>query len=146
MNNIRQSHSNIVASSGVFQIEYLAETLDHDFEGLINVSRSLEKIYGAKALLTENTIMKYFNHPESLPFIARYRKEIIGYIIGIPLEALSQEPWARTEKNYGKMNTLYTYAFVIKEDYRKNGYAKMLKKVFLSKAYKIKRLNTLLDM
>ena len=140
MNNIRQSHSNIVASSGVFQIEYLAETLDHDFEGLIDVSRSLEKIYGAKALLTENTIMKYFNHPESLPFIARYRKEIIGYIIGIPLEALAQEPWVRTEKNYGKMNTLYTYAFVIKEDYRKNGYAKMLKKVFLSKAYKIKNI------
>ena len=38
------------------------------------------------------------------------------------------------------MNTLYTYAFVIKEDYRKNGYAKMLKKVFLSKAYKIKKV------
>ena len=33
MNNISQSHSNIVASSGVFQIEYLMETLDHDFEG-----------------------------------------------------------------------------------------------------------------
>ena len=57
MNNIRQSHSSIVASSGVFQIEHLIETLDYDFEGLIDVSRSLEKIYGSKALLTERKIM-----------------------------------------------------------------------------------------
>tara|TARA_B100001996_G_scaffold113875_1_gene86163 strand:- start:13178 stop:13717 length:540 start_codon:yes stop_codon:yes gene_type:complete len=134
------SSSTIIASSGVFQIEYLIEALDKDFEGLISVSKSLEKIYGSRSVLTKNTITKYFNHSESLPFIARYREEIIGYIIGIPLEALAQEPWVRTEKNYGKKNTIYTYAFVIKEDFRQNGYAKMLKKVFLSKAEKLNQI------
>ena len=132
--------STIIASSGVFQIEYLLEALEKDFEGLISVSRSLEKIYGVRSVLTKNTITKYFNHPESLPFIARYRNEIIAYIIGIPLEALYQEPWVRTEKNFRKNNTIYTYAFVIKEEFRKNGYAKMLKKVFLSKAEKLTQI------
>ena len=134
------SSSTVIASSGVFQIEYLIEALDKDFEGLIAVSRSLEKIYGPRSVLTKNTVIKYFNHPESLPFIARYRKEIIGYIVGIPIEALPQEPWVRTEKNYGKKNTLYTYAFVILNEFRKNGYAKMLKKVFLSKADKLSHI------
>ena len=133
--------STIIASSGVFQIEYLIEALEKDFDGLISVSKALKKIYGARSILTKNTITKYFNHPESLPFIARYRDEIIAYIIGIPLEALAQEPWARAEQNFGKNNTIYTYAFVIKEEFRKNGYAKMLKKVFLSKAEKITHIN-----
>jgi len=133
--------STIIASSGVFQIEYLIEALEKDFDGLISVSKALKKIYGARSILTKNTITKYFNHPESLPFIARYRDEIIAYIIGIPLEALAQEPWTRTEQNFGKNNTIYTYAFVIKEEFRKNGYAKMLKKVFLSKAEKITHIN-----
>ena len=56
------SSSTIIASSGVFQIEYLIEALDKDFEGLIAVSRSLEKIYGSRSVLTKNTVMKYFNH------------------------------------------------------------------------------------
>ena len=30
----------------------------------------------------------------------------------------------------GKRNTLYTYAFVIMEKYKSNGYAKMLKRVY----------------
>ena len=81
------SSSTIVASSGVFQIEYLIEALEKDFDGLISVSKSLKTIYGARSVLTKNTITKYFNHPESLPFIARYRNEIIAYIVGIPLEA-----------------------------------------------------------
>ena len=133
--------STIIASSGVFQIEYLIEALEKDIDGLISVSKALKKIYGARSILTKNTITKYFNHPESLPFIARYRDEIIAYIIGIPLEALAQEPWTRAEQNFGKNNTIYTYAFVIKEEFRKNGYAKMLKKVFLSKAEKITHIN-----
>tara|TARA_B100000686_G_C16747299_1_gene950268 strand:- start:407 stop:967 length:561 start_codon:yes stop_codon:yes gene_type:complete len=137
MNNSQQSSSNIVASSGVFQIEFLKETRKEDFGQLISISSSLENEFGSRAVLTDNTIKKYFNHPKSLPFIARYRNEIIGYIIGIPLEALNQEPWVRTEENFGKMNTLYTYAFIIMEDFKKNGYAKMLKKVYLSRAEKI---------
>ena len=51
--------STIIASSGVFQIEYLIETLEKDFDELISVSKSLKKIYGARSVLTKNTIRKY---------------------------------------------------------------------------------------
>ena len=36
--------STIIASSGVFQIEYLIETLEKDFDELISVSKSLKTI------------------------------------------------------------------------------------------------------
>ena len=87
-------------------------------------------------MLTANTIQKYFNREGSLPFIARFRGEIIGYIIGVPLEILSREPWARLDINFGKDNTLYTYAFVVQSQYKGNGYAKMLKRVYLNWAKK----------
>ena len=67
-----------------------------------------------------------------MPFIARYRDKIIGYIIGLPLEALNREPWSRLDINFGRYNTVYTYAFVIEKKYKKNGYAKMLKRVYLN--------------
>ena len=92
----------------------------------------LAKEYGRQAVLTKDTIQKYFNTEKSLPFIARYQDEIIGYIIGIPLEELRQESWAVNDENFGKYNTLYTYAFVIMEKYKPNGYARMLKRVYLS--------------
>lgn len=130
------SKSRVIASSGVFQIELIEHVGEEDFEALIDISRHLVEDYGKSALLTKNTIHKYFNKPSSLPFIARYRSDIIGYIIGIPLEDLSSEPWARIDDNFGKSNTLYTYAFVILKEYKSNGYAKMLKRVFLSWAKK----------
>ena len=45
---------------------------------------------------------------------------------------LNKEPWALIDNNFGKGNTIYTYAFVIQKDYKGNGYAKMLKKVYLN--------------
>jgi len=131
-----KSKSHVIASSGVFQIELLEHAGEVEFPQLIEISKSLAKEFGNKAILTKSTIHKYFNKPGSLPFIARYRNEIIGYIIGVPLEALSHEPWARLDENFGKENTLYTYAFVIQSEYKGNGYAKMLKRVFLSWAKK----------
>ena len=94
-----------------------------------------------KSILTKSTIEKYFNRSGSISFIAIYQYEIIGYIIGIPIEKLSREPWARKDVNFGKSNTLYTYAFVIKETFFGNGYARILKKVFLSNVAKRKNLN-----
>jgi len=88
--------------------------------------------YGKRAKLTINTIETYFNRQGSLPFIARNQNKIIGYIIGLPLEMLNKEPWALIDNNFGKGNTIYTYAFVIQKDYKGNGYAKMLKKVYLN--------------
>lgn len=131
-----ESRSTIIASSGAFQIERMDCVGVNDFSSLIHISESLAKEYGPAAVLTPNTIQKYFNRDSSLPFIARFRGKIIGYIIGVPLEILSREPWARLDINFGKQNTLYTYAFVIQSQYKGNGYAKMLKRVYLNWAKK----------
>jgi GNAT superfamily N-acetyltransferase len=107
-----------------------------DHPQLIEISHHLAGEYGEAAVLTKETINKYFNKQGSLPFIARYRGDIIGYIIGVPLEELDTEPWARMDENFSKNNTLYTYAFVIMNKYKGNGYAKILKRVYLSWAKK----------
>ncbi len=131
-----QSASRVIASSGVFQIELLEHVGENDHPSLIAISEQLAGEYGEKAILTKATIHRYFNKKGSLPFIARYRDDIIGYIIGVPLEELSHEPWARMDPNFGKHNTLYTYAFVVLSDFKGNGYAKMLKRVFINWAKK----------
>jgi mRNA degradation ribonuclease J1/J2 len=126
------SKTKIIASTNVFQIEKIEKVGREDYAQLIEISLHLAKEYGRQAVLTKDTIQKYFNTEKSLPFIARYQDEIIGYIIGIPLEELRQESWAVNDENFGKYNTLYTYAFVIMEKYKSNGYARMLKRVYLS--------------
>ena len=137
MNNPENSSkTKIIASTNVFQIEKVEKVGREDYPQLIEISLHLAKEYGRQAVLTKDTIQKYFNTEKSLPFIARYQNEIIGYIIGIPLEELRQESWAVNDKNFGKYNTLYTYAFVIMEKYKSNGYARMLKRVYLSWAQK----------
>ena len=130
------SKTKIIASTNVFQIEKVEKVGREDYPQLIEISLHLAKEYGRQAVLTKDTIQKYFNTEKSLPFIARYQDEIIGYIIGIPLEELRQESWAVNDENFGKYNTLYTYAFVIMEKYKSNGYARMLKRVYLSWAQK----------
>lgn len=131
-----RSKSRVIASSGVFQIEILEHVGEDDFEPLIEISRHLAEDYGEKSILTRSTIHKYFNKTGSLPFIARYRGDIVGYIIGVPLEELNHEPWSRLDENFGKFNTLYTYAFVILSAHKGSGYAKMLKRVYLNWAKK----------
>ena len=131
-----QSETKIIASSNVFQIEKIEKVGKSDYPKLIEISLHLAKEYGKQAVFTKASIEKYFNTEKSLPFIARYQNEIIGYIIGIPLEELNMETWALNDENFGKYNTLYTYAFVIMEKYKSNGYAKMLKRVYLSWAQK----------
>ena len=136
LSNSTISKTQVIASSGVFKIELLKHVGEDDYSDLILISKALEEDYGKKAILTHETIQKYFIKEGSLPFIARYRDQIVGYIIGIPLEELSHEPWARMDENFGKRNTLYTYAFVVDSEFKGNGYAKMLKRVFLSWAEK----------
>ena len=135
-NNNNLSVSKVLASSGSFKIELIDKIGTMDNPTLIEISQSLAIEYGQRSVLTEKTIDIYFNRDGSLPLIARFQDDIIGYIIGLPLESLSQEPWARLDENYGKFNTVYTYAFVIKNKYKGNGYAKILKKVYLNWAKK----------
>lgn len=125
-----------IASSGTFKIELIKKIGNSDKKDLIEISKSIAAEYGSRSLLTEKTIDIYFNRKGTLPLVARSQKNIIGYIIGLPIESLSKEPWARLDENYEKYNTIYTYAFVIKDKYKGNGYAKMLKKVYLNWAKK----------
>ncbi len=136
----KDSKTRIIASSGVFQIEYFESVGLNDYPALIHISEALAEVYGKPAILTHGTIQRYFDRKGSLPFIARYRGEIIGYIIGVQLEALDKEPWARVDPNFRKHNTLYTYAFVIQSKFKGNGYAKMLKRVYLNWAKKQKTI------
>ena len=135
-NKKQASVTKVIASSGSFKIELIDKIGSLDSPSLIEISKSLAKEYGQKSILTEKTIEIYFNRDGALPFVARFQDHIIGYIIGLPLESLSQNPWARLDENYGKFNTVYTYAFVIKNKYKGNGYAKILKKVYLNWAKK----------
>ena len=134
------SRTQVIATSGSFQIELMEYVGSTDNKGLIEISKSLVEEYGTQARLTESTIQTYFNRQGSLPFIARNEGEIIGYIIGLPLEILSKEPWARLDINFGKSNTLYTYAFVVQKKFKGNGYAKILKRVFLNWAKKQEKI------
>ena len=135
-NKLEKSQTKIIASTNVFQIEFVEELGKEDYPPLISISLRLAKEYGRQAVLTKNTIEKYFDGKKSLPFIARYQNEIIGYIIGIPLEELREENWAVNDENFGKYNTLYTYAFVFMAKYKSNGFARMLKRVYISWAEK----------
>ena len=91
---------------------------------------------GRHLLISEKNILKYFNE-NTLPFIARYKGDIIGYIIGVPLEYFKQESWSRYDTNLNKENTIYTYAFIINKKYRKRGgFAKTLKMIYLNWAKK----------
>jgi hypothetical protein len=131
-NQNKGSKTKIIATGGQFQVEIINFVGEDDYDSLIRISKSLIEDYGQASKLTPSTINTYFNKIGSFPFIARHHNNIIGYIIGVPLEELKTEPWARLDVNFGLNNTIYTYAFVIEKKYKKNGYAKMLKQVFLN--------------
>jgi len=86
------SRTQVIASSGPFQIELMEYVGANDYTPLIHISEALVEEYGTSAKLTPNTIQTYFNKEGSLPFIARHQGDIIGYIIGVPLEILSRNP------------------------------------------------------
>ena len=126
----------IASSKSNFSIE-LVESLGKETSlQIIKISEDLKKIYGPNSILTINNIHKYFNK-NTLPFIARYNNEVIGFIIGTPLEYFQNQSWVQYDQNLGKKNTLYTYAFIFRKDYRKkSGFAKTLKKVYTNWAKK----------
>lgn len=126
----------IAASAFNFRIELIKKVGEKDSEELIALSRQLTKKNGEKLLMSKHNIHKYFNE-NTIPFIARYNSKIIGYIIGVNLENFQNESWSHYDTNLGKNNTLYTYAFVLKTQFRKKGgYAKSLKLIYLNWAKK----------
>ena len=136
---IKESEKKILASSSNnFQIELILNIGTNDYSDLIEISKYLARKFGNQALLTEHNILKYFNK-NTLPFVARYNNIIIGYIIGVPIENFESESWAQYDYNIGKKNTLYTYSFVIKEQFQsRGGYAKTLKRIYVNWAKKRK--------
>ena len=130
--------SKIIASSqNTFQIEIIENIGEDDSLVLYKISKQLVNIFGKNSLLNDNNIKKYFNN-ETLPFVARYKNNIIGYIIGVPIEYFIDEAWSHYDGNLNKKNTLYTYAFVMDVKYQsgKARYAKTLKSIYLSWAKK----------
>tara|TARA_Y100001968_G_scaffold331138_1_gene384856 strand:- start:289 stop:855 length:567 start_codon:yes stop_codon:yes gene_type:complete len=138
---LEKSKVKVIASSAYnFQVELVEKLGKDDIPKIIEVSEILAKKFGKRWLLGKNNLNKYFND-KTLPFIARHHNEIIGYIIGVPLETFKNQSWAHIDVNLNKFNTLYTYAFVMKEKYRnKGGYAKTLKRIFLNWARKQKNI------
>ena len=128
----------IAASAYNFRIELVKKVGKNDLDAFIEVSRCMADKFGPQALLSKTNIHKYFNH-DTLPFVARLKGEIIGYIIGVPLEYFKQESWSHFDVNLHKGNTIYTYAFVVKDKFRgKGGYAKTLKRIYINWAKKQK--------
>jgi len=137
LNISEQSRTRIIASSPLdFQIELMEYVGGDDIKVLIEVSEHLAIEFGESARLSKTTIRKYFNFPKTLPFVSRFKGNIVGYIIGVPLEYFSRDPWAQFDHNLGERNTLYTYAYVIQEEFRGNGFAKTLKRVYVNWARK----------
>jgi len=125
-------HLQVVGTSGHLKIGLL-ETVDGNMiDDLVEVSESLADKFGPTAKLSTTTIEKYFNYPYTYPFIAVLREEIIGYIIGVPLEHFADDLWAHYDENLGSRNTIYTYAFAFKQRFHKTGYARVLKKIYYS--------------
>ena len=137
LNISNESEIKIIASSAFsFRIELILDLGKDDLDNICDISKNLAKIFGNDFLLDEDNVFKYFNE-NTLPFVARYKGEIIGYIIGVPIEFFKQESWIRYDNNLGKENTIYTYAFIMNEKYRKvGGYSKTLKKIYLNWAKK----------
>tara|TARA_B100000614_G_scaffold261296_1_gene290436 strand:+ start:1628 stop:2182 length:555 start_codon:yes stop_codon:yes gene_type:complete len=136
--NIKNTYkSQIIASSNDnFTIELLTSLDDITAKNILIVSEDLKNIYGPNSILNHSNINKYFNDT-TLPFIAKYNNEIIGFIIGAPLENFSNQSWVQFDKNLKKNNTLYTYAFVFKSKFRKiGGFSRTLKKIYISWAKK----------
>ena len=122
----------IASSNNVFSIELVEKISYKSAMDIIDISKDLEKIYGPNALLNEENITKYFN-TNTLPFIAKYNNKIIGFIIGAPIEYFKNQSWVQYDDNIHKNNTLYTYAFIFKKDFRKKaGFSKTLKKIYTS--------------
>ena len=132
-----KTRSRIIASSSLnFQIELMEHVGEEDIPQMILISEHLVEEFTEDVRLTKTSIRKYFNYPHTLPFVARQSGEIIGYIIGVPLEYFSNDPSFQCDKNLGERNTLYTYAFVVFQKYKGSGFAKTLKRVYLSWAKK----------
>lgn len=127
------SKSTVLAESdngiSVELVEFLGEG---EIQKIIDISDVLINTYGMNARFTRSTVKKYFNYPKTLPFVVRFKGDPQGFVIGVPLEHFEKEAWAHYDEFIGHQNTVYTYAFLIREEYRNFGLSKILKRIYQS--------------
>jgi len=131
--SLSETKSQVLATTengiSVDLVEHLGE---NDYGKIVKISETLVDNFGQNARFNRNAVRKYFNYPRTLPLIIKYKDEIEGFIVGVPIENFSKEEWTRCDENLGRNNTIYTYAFVVRKDHRQLGLAKMLKRVYQS--------------
>ena len=75
LNIVNKSTTKVVASSSYdYKIELIKNIGLDDIENILKISTDLSEIYGNRLIINKDNILKYFNS-ETLPFIARYKKE-----------------------------------------------------------------------
>ena len=122
----------IAESSNDLRIELIKKINEVDIIQIAELSKELESIFGVNSSFNSTNINKYFNK-NTFPFITRLNGEIIGFIVGVPLENFSNESWSHYDTNLGKFNTIYTYTYLMKKFYRKKGgYSKTLKIIYIN--------------
>ncbi len=126
------SEQRLIAATLNFQIKLIEVLSVKDAERIIHISQGLIKPFGPGTAFTKKTVWKYFNHPHTLPFVGVLRHELIGFLVGVPLENFQDENWAVVDPTLGDHETIYTYAFIFDEKYQGQGYAKMLKRVYIN--------------
>ena len=127
-----QSEVKLIAATLNFKIQLIEALSADDADQVIRISEGLIDAFGPGTAFTKKTVWKYFNHPHTLPFVGVLRDEIVGFLVGVPLENFSDESWAQVDPTLGEHVTIYTYAFIFDEKYHGNGYAKMLKRVYIN--------------
>ena len=86
LNITQESEVKIIASSAFnFRVELVLQIGHDDLNDIFDISKDLAEVFDNNFLLNENNIHKYFNS-KTLPFFARYKGKVIGYIIGVPIE------------------------------------------------------------
>jgi len=127
-----QSQTRLIAATLHYRVELVEILSAEDAERIIHISQELEPRFGVETVFTRKTVRRYFNYPATLPFVGKLRDEIIGFLVGVPLEHFSDESWAQSDPTLGEHVTVYSYAYIFAEKHRKTGYAKMLKRVYLN--------------
>ncbi len=129
--SLSETQSRVLASTPTgISIELVERLGEAEYGKIVKISETLADRFGEKMKFNRNSIRKYFNYPKTQPFIIRFKDDIEGFIIGVPLEHFAKESWVHCDENLGKGNTMYTYAYVVKKDFRYIGLAKMLKRVY----------------
>ena len=127
-----RSEVRLIAATLNFQVKLVEGLSAVDADRIIEISQGLIKPFGEATAFTRKTVWKYFNYPHTMPFVGYLRGEIIGFLVGVPLEYFQDEAWARVDPTLGQDQTVYTYAFIVDTKHHGKGYAKMLKRVYLN--------------